>query len=90
MSSAYFPFVMDVFEKLETRFHYPSGVAWAQNYWGISVYASIFYVITIFTLQRWMRDRKPYNLRRWLFGWSLMLSLFSMLGFYHTGRNLSV
>ena len=77
--------VLVMFERLESRFHYPTAVLWSRKYWVISVYASIIYVITIFAIQRWMRDRKPYDLRRWLFSWSLMLSLFSMLGFYHTG-----
>ena len=55
------------------------------NYWHYSIYVSIFYVVSIFSIQRWMRNRERYNLRRYLFAWSLGLSIFSAIGFYRCG-----
>ena len=52
------------------------------RYWLYSVYVSAFYVVSIFAIKRWMRDRERFNLRRPLFAWSLSLCLFSCLGAY--------
>lgn len=50
------------------------------DYWHYSIYFSTLYVMSIFALKHWMRDREKYDLRRPLFTWSLGLSLFSCLG----------
>jgi len=55
------------------------------KYWHFSIYISAFYVVSIFSIKRWMRDREKYNLRTPLFVWSLMLSVFSMAGFAIAG-----
>ena len=55
------------------------------RYWHWSIYLSIFYAVSIFAIQRWMKNREKYDLRRPLFVWSLTLSLFSMWGFYVAG-----
>ena len=78
--------MFELIERFENKFEYQSAKQWAQKYWMIAVYASIFYVVTIFAIQRYMKNRDPFDLRRWLFAWSLMLSLFSIVGFYHTGE----
>lgn len=71
-------FVLEV----EKRFHYRhSGVeAWFRNHWHFSVYLSLVYLVVIFSLKRWMESRPPYGLRKLLFAWSLLLSVFSILG----------
>lgn len=56
-----------------------------EGYWHWSFYISAFYVVSIFALQRWMRDRKKFDLRRPLFLWSLTLSLFSINGWLVVG-----
>lgn len=44
-------------------------------------YAGGAYITTIYTLQRWMRNRKAYHLRIPLFWWNLCLGIFSICGF---------
>ena len=79
---------MDTFRELENRFNYTTAMGWCQDNWHLSIYAATLYVTIIFGLQWLMTDRKPYDLRRWLFGWSLSLALFSLMGFYHTGKSI--
>lgn len=62
-----------------------NAVRFMNNYWHYSIYVSVFYVVSIFSLQQWMKERKPYNLRRPLFIWSTGLSVFSFIGFYKCG-----
>ena len=56
-----------------------------KSIWHYSLYISALYALAIVGLQKWMENRKPYNLRRPLFVWSLGLSLFSFIGFYCCG-----
>ena len=56
-----------------------------QEYWHWSIHISGAYILSIFALQRWMRDRERYELREPLFVWSLTLSLFSFYGFSISG-----
>ena len=74
---------MDLLDQIESRFRVDKAVAFALRYWHWSVYVCVIYVVSIFGIQRWMRNREKYDLRRPLFMWSLSLSLFSMLGFYN-------
>ena len=53
---------------------------WFRDKWHYSVYLSIIYVIVIILLQKWMKNRKPYNLRGYLAIWSASLAVFSMIG----------
>jgi hypothetical protein len=50
--------------------------------WMLSVYASVIYVTLIFAGKKWMRDRKPYELRGFLFFWNVLLASFSIFGFF--------
>jgi elongation of very long chain fatty acids protein 6 len=47
-----------------------------------SFYISAFYVLTIFGIQKFMKNRQRYNLRNPLMVWSLALSVFSFCGFW--------
>ena len=61
------------------------------DYWHYSIYISAFYVVSIFALKHWMRDREKYDLRKPLFAWSLGLALFSCMGVYgETLRHLGI
>lgn len=51
------------------------------EYWKCAIYAGVFYVVTIFGLQRWMRDRPAMDLKRPLFYWNFVLGIFSIAGF---------
>ena len=55
------------------------------KYWHYSFYVSAFYIISIFGLQYWMKNRERYDLRVALFAWSLLLALFSITGFLSEG-----
>lgn len=71
---------MDYLAELEDKFNSAKAASYAVDRWHYSLYISAFYVISIFALQRYMRDRERYNLRVPLFMWSLSLALFSVVG----------
>jgi len=51
------------------------------DYSHYSFYISIVYLITIFSLKKWMDTReKGFNLRRYLTAWNVFLALFSIFG----------
>ena len=76
---------MDILAPVEDRFDNPKAVSFAQEYWHYSLYISALYVVTVFSLQRFMQDRERYNLRVPLFMWSLTLALFSLMGSVSAG-----
>ena len=76
---------MDFITRLESKFDYERVSSYMLQYWSASVFISIAYVVIIFSIQRWMRDRKPYSLQRWLFAWSTALTCISLVGLYRTG-----
>lgn len=75
----------DIFERIENHFDAEKSVEFSHKYWHWSLFFSAAYLVSIFALKRWMRDREKYDLRRPLFFWSLCLSLFSFWGFYICG-----
>ena len=76
---------MDYLLKIEEGFNKEKAISFMINNWHYSLYFSTFYVVTIFVLQRYMRDRERHDLRLPLFMWSLTLSLFSIVGFLVSG-----
>ena len=54
---------------------------WMRHNWHMSVYVSLIYLLSIYFVTRYMSDKRPFNLRRPLFLWSLSLSLFSLIAF---------
>lgn len=76
---------MDYLAPLEEHFNNAKVAYYARERWHYSFYISAFYIISVFTLRRYMRDRERYNLRVPLFMWSLSLALFSVLGSIATG-----
>lgn len=52
----------------------------SMQYWTVSVYASVLYLILVFWGRRWMEGRKPYDLRRPLLLWNVGLAAFSIVG----------
>ncbi|XP_063971546.1 very long chain fatty acid elongase 6-like [Lytechinus pictus] len=63
----------------EEDFEHGPYSSWMAKYWHWSIYISIAYVVIIFGLQRLMRDRPPFDLRRPLILWSASLSVFSIV-----------
>lgn len=49
-----------------------------------TIYAAIAYLTGIIALQRYMRDKPAYDLKKPLFYWNLSLSVFSIVGFART------
>lgn len=76
---------MDYIVQLESGFDFAKARRLMGDIWHYSCYGSLAYVAVIFSLQRWMKGRERYDLRRPLFMWSLTLALFSAYGFYVSG-----
>lgn len=53
---------------------------WFAQNWTISISLSIVYIIAVQIGQRFMRNRKPFNLRTPLATWSFVLAVFSLIG----------
>ncbi|CAL8125838.1 unnamed protein product [Orchesella dallaii] len=66
---------------IEANFEFDKWRGWMGQNWAISLYASLFYLCLIFSGRRWMRHRKPYNLRLPLLIWNFVLASFSIYGF---------
>ncbi|XP_023212708.1 putative fatty acid elongation protein 4 [Centruroides sculpturatus] len=48
------------------------------TYWHYSIYISIFYILAIKILQRYMKDRPPYNFNRAFTIWNGILAVYSI------------
>ncbi|KAI1709858.1 GNS1/SUR4 family domain-containing protein [Ditylenchus destructor] len=53
-----------------------------ERYWHYSFAIVAVYVAGIYSLQKWMINRKPYNLKTALILWNTGLALFSAVGFW--------
>lgn len=76
------------FHRLEESFNDTSTIIFMGSIWQYSFYISIFYVVTIFSLRKFMQNRPKYNLRGPLMVWSLLLASFSFCGFSIGGVHL--
>ena len=52
-----------------------------QNYWHLTLYLGIFYLLSMRWLQNWMTNQKPFNLKNILIAWNGGLAIFSILGY---------
>lgn len=52
--------------------------------WHLPFVVGIVYVLAIFGIERWMRDRPAYKLKWPLFLWNAALGIFSIIGFIRT------
>jgi len=65
--------------------------AWKQymaTNWVFSFYAAFCYLITIFSLKHFMKDRQKLNLQWTLVTWNFCLGIFSLMGFLRSGQEL--
>ena len=68
-------------EEIEARFNFTVATASLRSGgWKACFYVSTVYVIAIFPGRHYMESRPKFNLRRLLFGWNMLLALFSALG----------
>ncbi|CAF0714761.1 unnamed protein product [Brachionus calyciflorus] len=73
------------FEKLfESRDFVQSLGQWMQENWTTSIYISLTYIIFIFSVQYYMKNRPRYELRLPLILWNIFLATFSIMGTIRT------
>ena len=76
---------MDYLEDyIQLRYSTLSSVQWLDRYWYIPLVSSLLYVIFLYVGTRWMKYRRPYNLRPLLMLWNVGLAIFSMLIFWRS------
>jgi len=61
---------------------------WMGSNWSLSIYASVVYLMLIFSVQKLMKNREPFRLRRALTCWNICLAAFSIMGFLRTAPEL--
>ena len=66
---------------VEHRFDDEKVSRWLRDNWTLTLYANAVYLAVIFLGRRWMKDRKPYSLRKALTLWNTGLAVFSIMGF---------
>lgn len=71
-----YPYTFQFEENFEPR----NTVMMMKDYYWIANYVIAAYIITIFGIQWYMKDRTPYKLRGLLFLWNLGLAIFSTWG----------
>lgn len=65
------------------EYEYTKMSKWMGNEHSFMVKALVAYVVTIFGIKLFMRDRKPFHLERPLTFWNACLALFSSLGVFY-------
>lgn len=85
--SNYSPFavtnkILHTIDIIEKSFNERKVIPFMESHWHWSIYYSIIYLLLIFIGKRYMRDRKPYSLRRALCCWSAGLSMFSFFALW--------
>ncbi|RWS08109.1 elongation of very long chain fatty acids protein 6-like protein, partial [Dinothrombium tinctorium] len=68
----------------EQRFKHQQNREWMKEHWHEAFFWVAGYMIVIFSIKAFMRNRPPFNLRRALAIWSTLLAAFSILGFMRT------
>lgn len=72
---------MDVEEKeLETGAT-SAVISWMEDHMWLGFLLSFLYPVAVFAGRRWMASRSPYQLRRPLLAWNLLLVVFSVVSF---------
>ena len=66
---------------VEREFDFCYWQQWIRAFYTSSItHVIIGYVITIFTIKNYMKDRKPFDLRTPLIAWNMLLAIFSLIG----------
>nr|XP_002740723.1 PREDICTED: elongation of very long chain fatty acids protein 6-like [Saccoglossus kowalevskii] len=72
--------ISDVRLDFEKNFDDTAWQVWLENYWWLSIVASVMYIFTIFSIQRFMKHRHRLELRGLLIVWNVALAAFSIFG----------
>ncbi len=65
----------------ETWFDWRASYHFVANHWWAGYVAVVIYLVTIFGLQNYMKNRKAFDLKHELFWWNTVLGVFSIAGF---------
>lgn len=71
--------VIGTLKLIEARFDEKTAQAWMKSNWWMSFVYSAIYLLLVYYGTKYMKDRKPFQLRVALCMWSTGLALFSML-----------
>ncbi|KAI6656514.1 Elongation of very long chain fatty acids protein 6-like [Oopsacas minuta] len=74
---------MEFLRSIEDQFDVENAFPWMRKNFRFSIYASIFYIISILLLQRYMNTHKRIDLRFSLSVWSFLLAIYSTVGAYY-------
>ncbi|KAE9549479.1 hypothetical protein FO519_007319 [Halicephalobus sp. NKZ332] len=72
----------------QSPFDYEDAKKYTESVQNLIFVISIFYIFLIFGVQKWMKNRKAFELRIGLQLWNLWLAVFSLLGSFITGKTL--
>jgi elongation of very long chain fatty acids protein 6 len=70
--------------KFQSRAFVNSLLKWSGDNWYLTIPYSILYIILIFSIKYYMKDRERYELKYLLVMWNIILSIFSITGAYKT------
>ncbi|XP_064286678.1 very long chain fatty acid elongase 3 isoform X1 [Passer domesticus] len=73
----------------EKNFNHGAARKWMEENWQKSLIFSVIYVIVIFGIQHFMKERRPFKLRGPLVLWSFSLALFSLIGAYRVWKQMA-
>ncbi|NXJ07080.1 ELOV6 protein, partial [Odontophorus gujanensis] len=73
---------------MEQSFNEQEAIRWTQENWYKTFLLSVAYVILIFGVQYFMKERRGYKLRTLLALWSLGLATFSAIGTHRTWKHM--
>lgn len=83
MTSLYYAYhPLEFLDLLESRFDEKKAIPWMHDRWHWSFYFSAIYLILVWSGERYMKNRKPFDLRVALCMWSTMLGTFSIFAIY--------
>lgn len=77
-----------ILRQMEEKYDPETTRAWMKEYWTISLFASVVYVVLTFAGQRLMKHRQAFHLRRPLIIWNIALCIFSTLALLGVTPNL--
>ncbi|NXJ77390.1 ELOV6 protein, partial [Trogon melanurus] len=73
----------------ERNFDERAAVEWMRDHWHRTLFYSVAYLILIFGIQHFMKERAAYKLRLPLMLWSFSLALLSAVGALRIGKQMS-
>ncbi|NXI46567.1 ELOV6 protein, partial [Galbula dea] len=74
----------------ERNFSYQKAIEWMGENWHKSIFFVVAYLILIFGIQHFMKERRGYQLRVPLVLWSLSLALFSATGAFRVWKYMAL